>query len=232
MNMSELPLEELIRLCESERADFRQSYEQQSPACMTLFRRAFAGDQVAWSYIFTLFGRMQYLWIRRSFDAASSKGVHVDIEEDDIQGILHDALIALHRASQRNPDLTATNDLAKLFQYWKKCIQTAVLTVLRTKRRQRLTDRLTQSVPNNNNYDLEFKVALWQRILTLLSEEELVILRLDLQGYKPQDIVHKFPQRFPNVQRIYQIKQNYLRRLQQDYIIRDLFGLQPLTRKH
>ncbi|MGQ9614555.1 hypothetical protein [Chloroflexus sp.] len=95
-----------------------------------------------------------------------------------------------------------------------------VLRTLRTRKRQRLFARLHEHLHAQPG-DPE-KIALWQRIRVILSEEELLILTLDMQGYKPQDIVKQLPEQFPTVQQVYQIKQNYLRRLQHDPTIREL----------
>lgn len=212
-----LPLEQLICGCERERTVFRQTNEQLSPYCMALFRRAFAGDQDAWQHIIVIFGRMQRTWIQHIVKLGSIE----DLDNDDLQGIIHEALCALYQAGQRHEELTATDNPAKLIKYWKKCVQTTVLRTLRTRKRQRLFAHLHEHLPAQPG-DPELKIALWQRIRAILSEEELLILTLDMQGYKPQDIVKQLPEQFPTVQQVYQIKQNYLRRLQNDPTIREL----------
>lgn len=218
-SLLDLPLDQLICGCERERTVFRQTNEQLSPYCMALFRRAFAGDQDAWQHISAIFGRMQRAWIH----SIVKRGALEDLDNDDVQGIIHEALCALHQAGRCHEELTATDNPAKLFRYWRKCVQTTVLRALRTRKRQRLFAYLHEDLPAQHS-DPELKIVFWQRICAILSEEELLILTLDMQGYKPQDIVKRLPKQFSTVQQVYQIKQNYLRRLQNDPTIRELHG--------
>lgn len=81
-------LDDLVTCCQSERTVFRQTGEQRSPCCMELFRRAFAGDQDAWTEVVRIFNRMLYQWVGR---------VNYRLDNDELQTTIDEAWVGLHK---------------------------------------------------------------------------------------------------------------------------------------
>ena len=50
-DLSQPPLEEIVRRCGQERSRYRARATPDSPWCVELFRRAFTEDEAAWSAI-------------------------------------------------------------------------------------------------------------------------------------------------------------------------------------
>lgn len=219
MTTSHLPLDHLVRCCKRERQSYRDSGDLSSPCCMQLFRRAFAGEQEAWGYVIDIFQPLIDAWLRR---VRSSRLDFID--DDDLTAVAHDALLKLRDSTNRLPELTAGDDLSRLLAYLKKCAIREVQTLFRRRNRSREISYITDDTPDGVHFlDAETRITLSQGLREVLSEDELfVIEHLFFKGYKPQDIIHYFPERFVNVEHIYQIRQNALRRLRNDPVIRDL----------
>jgi hypothetical protein len=122
-NMSELS--ELIQRCFAERKAFIEKGEYHSPACVELFRRAFAGDEPAWEAIFTqVFSRD----IRRFIQAAASVR---KFSQEDIEEALQETQLAFWHYAPKAPTLSNSTDLAPIIAYLKKCAMSATATVAR-----------------------------------------------------------------------------------------------------
>lgn len=229
MTTSHLPLDHLARCCEKERQSFRDSGELSSPCCMHLFRRAFAGEQEAWGYVIDIFQPLIHSWLRRV------PGSRLDvIESDDLTTVAHDALLKLRDSVNRLPELIAGNDLRRLLGYLKTCAERQLQTLFRYRKRSKEISYIKGDTPHVADFrDAETRMALYQRLQEVLSEDELFIIEhIFFKGYKPQDIIHYFPKRFVDVDQIYQIRQNVLRRLHNDPMIRDLVFAQEQVSDH
>ncbi|ABY33326.1 MAG TPA: RNA polymerase subunit sigma-70 [Chloroflexus aurantiacus] len=229
MTTSHLPLDHLVRCCKQERQSYRDSGELASPCCMHLFRRAFAGEQEAWGYVIDIFQPLIDSWLRRV------RGTRLDfIDDDDLTAVAHDALLKLRDSANRLPELTTGDDLSRLLAYLKRCAIREVQTLFRRRNRSREISYIKDDTPHVAHFlDAETRITLYQRLREVLNEDELfVIEHLFFKGYKPQDIIHYFSERFVDVDHIYQIRQNALRRLRNDPVIRDLVFPQEQSSDH
>ncbi|MGQ9480836.1 hypothetical protein [Chloroflexus sp.] len=186
---------------------------------MQLFRRAFAGEQEAWVYVIDIFQPLIYSWLRRV------RGTRSDfIDDDDLTTVAHDALLKLRDSANRLPESTVGETLNRLLAHLKKYAGKDVPTLFRRRNRSRKISYIEDDTPQGAHIlDAKTRITLAQHLREVLSEDELfVIEHLFFKGYKPQDIIHDFPERFVNIDHIYQIRQNALRRLRNDPVIRDL----------
>lgn len=118
-------LPDLIQRCLAERQAFYTTRASRSPACVTLFRHAFVGDEAAWQAIFTqVFAKEIRAWVEA---AARTGGLSAEDKADAIQ----DAQLAFYRAAPKAPTLLDSGDLAPILDYLKKCAMSATLRVAR-----------------------------------------------------------------------------------------------------
>lgn len=223
MTASDLPIADLARCCGRERRAFSESSERSSPCCMELFRRAFAGYQDAWIHITEIFQPLIRQWIQRVCIRFPDL-----IDENDKTEVADDAWLKLKKGVARQVHLLQGDDLGKPLAYLKKCAERSILSLRRRKRKEREQPADNTQYPDRSNElsDPETRIALAQRLEKVLSEDELIVIEyIYLKGYPPQEILNLFPERFPNVDRIYQIRQNAIRRLRNDPVIRDIAGL-------
>lgn len=222
MSSDHRSLGDLVTCCHAERTTFRQTGEQHSPCCMELFRRAFAGDQDAWTEVVQIFNRMLHQWIGQ---------VNHGLDNDDLQTAINEAWVGLHKGGTKHASLTATDNLAPLLKYLKKCAERAVLQMGRKKdwwsRCKSLdTERhIAYSLPVDTVRVSEIRAYL-ERFLTT-EKERLLCERVFFQGYKPFEVFESHPDLFPDQQSVYQALQTLRRRLWCDSVFRDLVGLDP-----
>jgi len=223
MPASDLPIADLARCCQREREAFSQSGERSSPCCMNLLRKAFADDQDAWYHVIEIFQPLIRQWIQRVCIRFPDL-----IDENDKTEVADDAWLKLKKGVARQVHLLQGDDLGKPLAYLKKCAERSILSLRRRKRKEREQPADNTQYPDRSNElsDPETRIALAQRLEKVLSEDELIVIEyIYLKGYPPQEILNLFPERFPNVDRIYQIRQNAIRRLRNDPVIRDIAGL-------
>ncbi len=223
MSESDLPLADLVRCCQRERDSFSKSGERSSPCCMNLLRRAFAGDQDAWYHVIEIFQPLIRQWIQRVCVKFPDL-----IDEHDRTEAADDALLKLKKGVDRQSHLLQGDDLGTPLAYLKKCAERAMLSLLRRKHKGREQSADNTQYPDRSNElsDPETRIALSQRLEKVLSEDESIVIEyIYLKGYKPQELLELFPERFPDVGRIYQIRQNVIRRLRNDPVIRNVAGL-------
>lgn len=120
-----LPLTPLVHQCRQERAAFLKMGVQASPACVELFRRAFAGKEAAWAAIFqqVFQGEIQR-WVE-----AAARVRHLSAE--DVAEAIQETHLAFWRYAPQAPTLLQSGDLAPIIAYLQKCVMSAVSTVAR-----------------------------------------------------------------------------------------------------
>ncbi len=222
MPESDLSLADLAHCCQRERVSFSESGERSSPCCMNLLRKAFADDQDAWYYVVEIFQPLIRRWIQRVCIRFPDL-----IDEHDQTEVADDALLKLKKGVDRQSHLLQGDDLAKPLAYLKKCAERSMLSLSRRKRKERELPADNTQYPDHSNElsDPETRIALSQRLEKILSEEEAIVIEyIYRKGCKPQELLELFLKHFPDVGRIYQIKQNVIRRLRNDPVIRDISG--------
>ncbi len=113
-------LQELVRQCQAERQAFYRQGERLSPACLALFRRAFAGDQLAWEAIFTqIFHEELHRWV-------TAAGNVRHFTPADVEEALQETRSAFAHYAPHAPTLLDSGDLDPVIAYLKKCVMTGV----------------------------------------------------------------------------------------------------------
>lgn len=125
VDLATLSLAPLIHECRQERATFLKTGEQRSPACVELFRRAFAGDEAAWAAIFQQVFQVE---IQRWVEAAAKVR---QLSTEDVAEAIQETHLAFWRYAPQAPTLLQSGDLAPIIAYLQKCVMSAVSAVAR-----------------------------------------------------------------------------------------------------
>lgn len=144
--LSQLPLEEVTDMCQEERAAYRSTRNSLSPACVEIFRRAFAGDQVAWAVIDATYKPM----IRRI--AASI------LKDLDIEDTIQEAMLRFMRYAPKAEGLVAPDDLRPVLAYLKSCVKTSAILELRRRNRLSLSS-LDNMLEIASDEDIQGKIS-------------------------------------------------------------------------
>ncbi|MBV9790433.1 MAG: sigma-70 family RNA polymerase sigma factor [Chloroflexi bacterium] len=200
-------LDQISDCCQAERRTYYTQGTLDSPACVELFRRAWAGDQEAWAAISAIFEPLMRAWI----------GVQSAVEPDDV---LQEALLAFARWAPTHAELLVDNDLRRPLAFLRQCTKTALLMQLRGARRAvpvALEHALGQS-PSDFATDLERRILLYQRMQQLLPSptEQQVATELLIYGLRPQEIYARHTEAFADMRELRTVIQRVLRRLRAD----------------
>lgn len=223
-NLSASSLQEVIAACQHERSLFRSHAEDTSPACIEVFRRAFAGDQDAWTAIYTTFNSLMRGWI----------GVQRVVDPEEAA---QEAFRAFAQHAPQSLNLNISSQLAPVLAYLRRCTMTAVLRLLREVQvSQQLyaqfhiveIEAIEEYVAHQNlDEDTITRLVLRERVAALLfsDEERLVCTECLINGHKPAELAALHPELFTDVKVVYGIEQRIIRRFQKDLAIRELLGL-------
>jgi DNA-directed RNA polymerase specialized sigma24 family protein len=220
-DLSHQTLAKVIAGCQQERSDYRHKRIDESPSCVEVFRRAFAGNQEAWAAVQATFALQVRAWI------GGQKVVNPD---DAVQ----EAFLAFFRYAPAHASLVAGHTLGPVVDYLHHCTRTAVLQLLRKERRHAL------NVYFNETFDypgvsaiadnVEQRLDLVERLQHLLeTEAERIIFQCRFVcNLKPQEIVKLYPERFVDVREVYAVVRRITNRLSHDAVLRELNDL-PAT---
>ena len=180
-----------------------------------IFRRAFAGDMDSWSELQTQYNQLMRHWIGQQRI--------IDAEE-----ILQEAWLAFARYAPRQPNLVEAESPARVLAYLRTCVKTAIVTLYRREQRHMMMTYLDPSddVASVANVDhtVVQQLTIHERVQQLLSsdDERLLFHLRFVHGMKPQSIVDTYPERFPEVQQVYTLIAQLVRRLRADRLLQDL----------
>lgn len=213
-SLSKWSVPEVLSHCQHERTVYRQEQVTASPACVELFRRAFAGDQEAWAAVHTAFAPLVRAWV----------GVQQRLEPDDV---LQEAFIAFARFAPNHPQLVMNDELGRVLAFLKQCTKTALLMILRKLKSGPdivEDDVAEQATPRHDITAVEDRLALYERIHQLLNtdEERLVFTCRFVYDMKPQAILATHSHRFADMQQLNTVIQRIVRRLRQDDELKQL----------
>jgi hypothetical protein len=213
-SLSQWSVPEVLSHCQHERAVYRQEQVTASPACVELFRRAFASDQEAWAAVHTAFAPLVRAWI----------GVQQWLEPDDV---LQEAFTAFARYAPQHPQLVMSDELGRVLAFLRQCTKTALLMILRKLKSGPAIagdDVADQVAPSHEIAAVEDRLTLHERIRQLLNtdEERLVFTCRFVYDMKPQAILTTHGDRFADMQQLNTVIQRIVRRLRQDDELKQL----------
>lgn len=204
--LSQLPLEEVTDMCQEERAAYRSTGNPFSPACVEIFRRAFAGDEGAWVVIDATYKPM----IRRI--AASI------LKDLDVEDTIQEAMLRFMRHAPNVEGLVATDHLGPVLAYLKSCVKTSAIPELRRRTRMSLSS-LDNMLDIASDEDIQSKIS-GRDFVEKLQEEitSTYIERLVFQLYfvcslPPREVYNYCKEHVDSVKDVYSIIQRLFRRM-------------------
>ncbi len=195
--------------------------------CYELWQRALAQPRQATSKRAWAFVHHQYLRQATIWAKAHPYFGQTGQEPDDLAAL---ALEKMWVTFYRQPDKfnqfpleDAGICLKSLLQFLKMCVHSIVMDALRQDEQTAPLEQAETAffaAPTAETADLE---AFWRCIYERLNDEEerLVLDAMFIYGLKPRQIQSRYAARFPDVQRIYRIKENVLARFRRDEALRD-----------
>jgi len=212
--MSELPgamsLPALADRCMSEINNYRRGEASNDQYCLEIFRRAMQEHNgEAWDLLVGRFQEFLLAAFRRH--PRCEAALHLDSPENYVARAFERFWVA----AAYNQQVTFTS-LGGALRYLRVCLNGAILDTLRSYARTRevpLPDPGFAGEPTVVDPDEESE--LWEVIRTMLSSERerRLAFLLYLSNLKPREIVHRFPQEFPDVNEIYRLRRNIMDRL-------------------
>jgi DNA-directed RNA polymerase specialized sigma24 family protein len=211
--VEELEVPQLAEHCRQEAARSRRGLPHDPRYCFELFRRAIAeGNQAAWEAIHTQYRDLIRYWTGDSPNA-----------EDLIQETL-----TRFFASITPERLAEFPTLGALLQFLKVIAKNLVIAQRRRKEwEERGLEAWIAEMERQGPPDPDTRLDRESLIVYIRSQlqdpDEALIFMLTFEfGLSPQEIVARYPQRFPTAQEVYRIKERFLRRLGRDPKLRHL----------
>ncbi len=248
MSNSDHNLTQLCTECQRERADFRAGKTKASPACVELFRRAFAGDHGAWNAIFDeVFTQdiKQYVQAARQEYIAMRGFAPFDLEDAE-----QETRITFWRYAPNAATLLEGSELGKIIEYLKKCAKSGVALAARRNREQTIplaqlageeeTEKAGEEASAQQKTRHPAQVGFEEPLLArqaLLDElrklvtidpepqqAEVVVIECFLNELPPRDLPALHPQLFAKTGDVNTVLQRIRRRAEKQPYFRKLLG--------
>lgn len=227
-------LPHLCNECRRERADFRAGKTRASPACVELFRRAFANDRLAWNAIFgEIFAQEIRQYVRNAQQAYTAHAGFAPFDLDDAE---QETRMAFWLYAARAENLLASGQLEPIMAYLKSCAKTGVGKAARRNRQTAIPlSQLSGQEENSTNeptptksdgaiVDTQFEEQLVAR-QTMLDElrklvtvdpepqqAEAIVIDCFLNETPPRDLLTLHPTLFADITIVNQALQRIRRR--------------------
>ena len=211
VDLATLATVELAECCAAEQVRFRQRLAVDERAGLELFRRAIQQrDEEAWELLYQQWRGLLLHWLLQH------PAARLVLEQESPESYLTATLTKFWQATTgAKRSQPAFGTLADILAYLRRCLNSVVLDALRQMqaRPQEVSEEVIARGAVNQ---MESSGGdLWrciERALPDARERQLLYLRYVL-GYRPREIVARYPTDFPQVKRVYQMERNLLQRL-------------------
>ena len=228
MQLENLTINELARLCSEETSKFLRQSTSDDCFCLELFRRAILDqDDEAWIAIYQQYAPLVLTWITQHPRSAMLMGQ--DGSHSLINAVFAKFAQALTPEKVKNFEV-----LAALLKYLKLCVHSVIADEARIQQVYQYEDTLDALVQEPMGDDPADTVVsalstqhIWQVILEELhSEDERAAFYFAyVQGMKPGEIQREHPELFTSVADVYRVKRNVLERLRRNRRLQTFFHL-------
>lgn len=219
----QLTLAILAQRCARESDRFFNQEANDPRYCFELFRRALVHrDNLAWQLIFAQYRPLVVSWVER-------QPVY-PITGEEVDYFVNGAFTRMMKAIDPE-DFERFDNLRSLLGYLQLCVASEVHDFGRSLKDTVPLDKvdfLADIAPDDveeSAAERSGRDAIWQAVQANMKDdtEFLVVYASYVLGLKPRQLLKKYPEHFPNVQRIYRIKENVLARLQRDSRMQELY---------
>lgn len=215
-----VPLDRLMRRCAEETERFFRRQPHADAPCFQLFRYALREQNSrAWDAIVAQYTPLVTGWVREHglFHRCSEPAEH----------FVNDAFWRLWRGCPSDK-FDRFGELAQLLSYLKACVHSSISDHLRRRGsalREPLPDEIDErpaEQPVHAALEHEAREDLDRLLAARLrdAKERLVLEAFFMLGLRPREIVQRYPDVFADVFEVYRVKDNLMRRLRRDEILR------------
>ncbi|MGB1251139.1 MAG: RNA polymerase sigma factor [Candidatus Promineifilaceae bacterium] len=190
--------------------------------CYELFRRAIVeGDESAWAHLYQTYESQVIRWARQCGNYHATG--------QDAEYFVSIIYTKFWRAMSPEHFVENLPALGSVLAYLKRCVQTTLIDYTRSRRRDQMLDELGElervQVDSADIRPIERKTGrdfdrkqLWQQIGTLLKsdQERIVMEEIFLLNKKANHIFTDHPSLFKDVNTVYRVKENLLKRLRRN----------------
>jgi RNA polymerase sigma factor (sigma-70 family) len=214
--MTRLTIDDLAIQCQKESHRLRPVADDAFSACWELFRRAVVeDDQRAWRALYAQYRRLVGKWAMGS-----------TLTLDDL---VHEAFARFWQGV-RDSDFTARfPTIRAVMGYLKRCARTLAIDAARRREHQRLIQaaltvdvaedvQLVDDPTPERIYTQELRAYLASK---LNDEDERVVFHAYCLGLPPREIAGHYPERFPDVRKVYRIRERIVSRLSNDPVLQE-----------
>lgn len=206
-----LSLAELILSCQEELNRHRQKQPTDGRYCLELLQRAtFLQVDEAWEALLHLFHEHVLIWLRAH--PGYSQAMTYDTEEN------YAALTFTRFWSALREQRLHFVNLPMLLSYLHATLNSTVIDTLRSYSRIKCISLLDPAVAESLEMAIEETYdedCTWNSIQSLLEteDERQIMYLLYYCGFKPREVVTRFPTRFQGVKEVYRLNHNIIERL-------------------
>lgn len=219
-DLASLSFLEIVKHCQEQTSLYLTDRFSDSRYCFEIFRLALVErSQPAWDALYLQYRPLVVSWIQRGNQLANL--------EESIDELCNE-VFAKFWGAMSPEKFAAASGIGALLDYLRLCAASIIIDHGRRNRRKRdhelnpdLPDRTSEKeVERFNTQELVQQID--QRLKD--ENEKLVFFAMFTLGMKPREISEEWPEKFPTVQRVNQIRQNIVDRLRRDESLQRYYG--------
>lgn len=220
-DLTSFPLLELVKRCQEQTTLYLKDRLSDSRYCFEIFRLALVEHrQSAWDALYVQYRPLVISWIQRSTQL-------INLEES-IDALSNESF-AKFWAAMSPEKFAAAPGIGSLLDYLRLCTGSVIVDHGRRSRRKR-DQELNPELPDRGA-DREIELLDTQELVLQIEQrlkdedEKRVFFAMFTLGMKPREISEQWPEQFPTVQRVNQIRQNIVDRLRRDESLQRYYGM-------
>lgn len=217
-DLQDLELERLADLCAQESELFFQGRPVEAQGCYEMFRRAIVErEEQAWERVYRQYRSVALAWIYRHPSFASTG--------EEAQYFVNRAFEKMWSAVTP-AKFEQFPDLKSLLRYLQICVHSAIVDYARQKDETHLEmEEIPPLEKQRPGPGVEARVVaqtqrqeIWRVVNDRIKndKEQTILYASFVLGLKPRDLYDWFGKRFENIDEVYRVKENLLRRLRRD----------------
>ncbi len=209
--------------CMEETKRFRRNQRYNSDYCFELFRRAFQeSEDQAFAYIWSNYRQLVGFWLRQH-------PFFNQLETLPFEFHLYDCFEQFVIGMSKH-DFVQFASLPEILSFWKKCVNSVVMTAVRKKRLTEVPINQMVGLSMDGSEHMDSLIAAqmaWERIEMILTDEQDILLArlVIIQGLKPRHILAIYPHVWQTMRQLMtDIQRIIKRRLARDNELRKILG--------
>ncbi|MFN8440379.1 MAG: sigma-70 family RNA polymerase sigma factor [Caldilineaceae bacterium] len=220
-DLASLPFSELTKRCQEQTTLYLKDRFSDSRYCFEIFRLALVDhSQKAWAALYQQYQPLVISWIQRS--------PQLNNLEESIEALSNECF-AKFWAAMSPEKFAAASGIGSLLDYLRLCTGSVIVDHGRRSRRKR-NQELNPELPDRGS-EREIELLDTQELVIQIEQrlkdedEKRVFFAMFTLGMKPREISDQWPEQFPTVQRVNQIRQNIVDRLRRDESLQRYYGM-------